>query len=127
MKIIGDIKPSYKYTIEVHPNKRGYFLIRFFENIKEHTETNSKGELRSGYTYDEYHLVLYGNGNIEEEVANNYAEFFKQAKAHEPVDEVADLKEEVNRLTEENTAMEEYIATLDEALIQMYEMMAEVA
>lgn len=117
MKVHGDNKPASLFTIEKMPKHKGFCLVRFFNNAKE---------ADNGWQYDEYHLELEDTGDLATYVESNYNGLFEQAKAMEPIDEVADLKEEIERLTKENTALEEYIATIDDALIQMYEMMAEI-
>ncbi len=116
MKVHGDVKPTSLFTIEKMPKNKGFCLVRFFENAKA---------IDNGWEYNEYHLEIRDIENLADYVENNYSKLFEQAKANEPVDEIADLKDEVERLTDENTVLVEYLATLDEALIQMYEMMAE--
>lgn len=116
MKVQG-AKPISLFIIEKQPNHDGFCLVRFFENAKELSD--------SLWEYDEYHLELRNTGNLAVDIENNFENYLQAAKDAEPVDEVANLKEEVAILTEDNTTLNEYIASLDEALIQMFEMMAE--
>ena len=55
MKVRGDNAPANAFSLEEQPDKPGYCLVRFYENVAPFSET--QGELTiSGFEYDEYHL-----------------------------------------------------------------------
>ena len=55
MRVRGDNAPSNAFTLEEQPNKPGFFLVRFYENAQEFSETRD-GLTITGWEYDEYHL-----------------------------------------------------------------------
>lgn len=38
MKVKGSKAPSGAYNIEPQPNKPGYMMVRFYENVEEYTD-----------------------------------------------------------------------------------------
>lgn len=86
MRVRGDVQPSNAFTLEEHPKKPGYYLVRFFENAQEFSE-EKEGLTVSGWEYDEYHLELADTGSLEEDVLNNYDALLEQAKAAEAENE----------------------------------------
>ena len=55
MKVRGDNAPANAFSLEEQPDKPGYCLVRFYENVAPFSET--QGELTiSGFEYDEYYL-----------------------------------------------------------------------
>ena len=57
MKVRGDNAPANAFSLEEQPDKPGYCLVRFYENVAPFSET--QGELTiSGFEYDEYYLEL---------------------------------------------------------------------
>lgn len=107
MKVHGNNKPSSLFTIEKQPKHKGFCLVRFFENAKRIDETT--------WEYNEYHLELRDTDNLAAEIESDYKELFEQAKASEPVDEVANIKEEVKLLMEANAALEDALCEMDAA------------
>ena len=55
MRVRGDNAPSNAFTLEEQPKKPGFFLVRFYENAQEFSETRD-GLTITGWEYDEYHL-----------------------------------------------------------------------
>ena len=52
MKVRGDNAPANAFSLEEQPDKPGYCLVRFYENVAPFSET--RGELTiSGLEYDE--------------------------------------------------------------------------
>ena len=68
MRVRGDKAPA-KFSIEPQPNKPGFVLVRFFENVVP-TE--------GGYEYDEFHLELFDTG--QDDVEGNFNNLLDIAK-----------------------------------------------
>jgi len=108
MKVRGDNAPSNAFTLEEQPKKPGVYLVRFYENAQEFTET--QGELTtSGWEYDEYHLELADTGNLQEDVLTNYDALLLQAKTAELGAEEAEKAPLQKKLEEISDACHEAI------------------
>lgn len=138
MKVTADFPPESRFTVEPIPNKKGFCLARFYDNVEEYSQVMD-GETTTGWQYDEYHLELRNSGSLKKDIEGNYDVYFKEAKrlaeqlTPEQVEETvkvlkADLK------TSDEVAIELYEATLaqesinkaqDNALIQIYEILIE--
>lgn len=82
MKVRGDNAPAGAFTLEAQPKKPGYYLVRFYENAREFTETMDELTI-TGWEYDEYHLEMKGSGNLQADVLANYDALLLQAKTAE--------------------------------------------
>ena len=50
MRVRGDNAPSNAFTLEEQPKKPGFFLVRFYENAQEFSETRD-GLTITGWEY----------------------------------------------------------------------------
>jgi len=81
--------------MEAQPQKPGFVLVRFYENVKPFEETRD-GLTISGYEYDEYHLELADTGDLQGDILNLFEYYFEVAKQQEEeVQEAAFSAEEV--------------------------------
>lgn len=94
MRVRGDNAPSNAFTLEEQPKKPGFFLVRFYENAQEFSETRD-GLTITGWEYDEYHLELADTGSLSEDVLANFDTLLAQAKAAETPAEQGDLESRV--------------------------------
>lgn len=128
MKVRGDLPPGNAFTVEVQPQKPGFSLVRFYENVREFTEKD--GDLTiSGYEYDEYHLEIPRVGRAEDYVLQNFEQFLRKAKAadvqgdpiqREPT--MAELKAENEKLRGKVVNLESQLTDTQMALCDIYEM-----
>lgn len=75
MKVKGSTEPMSAYSIEVQPDKPGYVLIRFYENVEEYTEDEV-----TGWKWDEYHALVLNRDGLAAEIENNLAFWVQLAK-----------------------------------------------
>lgn len=113
MRVRGDNAPSNAFTLEEQPKKPGFYLIRFYENAKEFSETRD-GLTISGWEYDEYHLELADTGSLQEDIVANFDTLFAQAKAAESPDEQGDLETRVATLEETSASKADVQAVWDQ-------------
>ena len=82
MKVRGDNAPANAFSLEEQPDKPGYCLVRFYENVAPFSET--QGELTiSGFEYDEYYLELPFYDGIYDDILGSFDGYFAQAKLAE--------------------------------------------
>lgn len=81
MKANGDNLPD-RFLVEPVPNKIGYVMVRFYENVVPFSKTID-GVTTSGYKYDEYHLELRYFPRLNEDINANYENYLQQAKMEE--------------------------------------------
>ena len=74
MRVIGDAAPN-AYSINDHPTKSDYAIVKLCENAEQYTE-----EETSGWVYDEYKLVIPARDDIAADVETNYAAWMLKAK-----------------------------------------------
>lgn len=87
MKVQGSVNPG-KFSVNTMPNKSGWCMCRFYENIHETDE---------GYEYDEYHLEQEGaKSSLEIDIKNNYDVYFAAAKETEAPSEIEKLRADVD-------------------------------
>lgn len=112
MRVRGDNAPSNAFTLEEQPKKPGFFLIRFYENAQEFSETRD-GLTITGWEYDEYHLELADTGSLSEDVLANFDTLLAQAKAAETPAEQGDLESRVTTLEETSASKDDVQAVWD--------------
>lgn len=112
MRVRGDNAPSNAFTLEEQPKKPGFFLVRFYENAQEFSETRD-GLTITGWEYDEYHLKLADTGSLSEDVLANFDTLLAQAKAAETPAEQGDLESRVTTLEETSASKDDVQAVWD--------------
>lgn len=112
MRVRGDVQPSNAFTLEEQPKKPGFFLVRFYENAQEFSETRD-GLTITGWEYDEYHLELADTGSLSEDVLANFDTLLAQAKAAETPAEQGDLESRVTTLEETSASKDDVQAVWD--------------
>ena len=112
MRVRGDNAPSNAFTLEEQPKKPGFFLVRFYENAQEFSETRD-GLTMTGWEYDEYHLELADTGSLSEDVLANFDTLLAQAKAAETPAEQGDLESRVTTLEETSASKDDVQAVWD--------------
>lgn len=112
MRVRGDNAPSNAFTLEEQPKKPGFFLVRFYENAQEFSETRN-GLTITGWEYDEYHLELADTGSLSEDVLANFDTLLAQAKAAETPAEQGDLESRVTTLEETSASKDDVQAVWD--------------
>lgn len=112
MRVRGDNAPSNAFTLEEQPKKPGFFLVRFYENAQEFSETRD-GLTITGWEYDEYHLELADTGSLSEDVLANFDTLLAQAKAVETPAEQGDLESRVTTLEETSASKDDVQAVWD--------------
>ena len=112
MRVRGDHAPSNAFTLEEQPKKPGFFLVRFYENAQEFSETRD-GLTITGWEYDEYHLELADTGSLSEDVLANFDTLLAQAKAAETPAEQGDLESRVTTLEETSASKDDVQAVWD--------------
>lgn len=80
MKVIASVKPKMPCTAEPHPQKSGMALVRLFANVEPYEESVD-GVTVSGWTYNEYQLVVPWYPNLEKDVTAAYDGWLTSAKA----------------------------------------------
>ncbi len=112
MRVRGDNAPSNAFTLEEQPKKPGFFLVRFYENAQEFSETRD-GLTITGWEYDEYHLELADTGSLSEDVLANFDTLLAQAKAAETPAEQGDSESRVTTLEETSASKDDVQAVWD--------------
>lgn len=112
MRVRGDNAPSNAFTLEEQPKKPCFFLVRFYENAQEFSETRD-GLTITGWEYDEYHLELADTGSLSEDVLANFDTLLAQAKAAETPAEQGDLESRVTTLEETSASKDDVQAVWD--------------
>lgn len=112
MRVRGDNAPSNAFTLEEQPKKPGFFLVRFYENAQEFSETRD-GLTITGWEYEEYHLELADTGSLSEDVLANFDTLLAQAKAAETPAEQGDLESRVTTLEETSASKDDVQAVWD--------------
>lgn len=112
MRVRGDNAPSNAFTLEEQPKKPGFFLVRFYENAQEFSETRDSLTI-TGWEYDEYHLELADTGSLSEDVLANFDTLLAQAKAAETPAEQGDLESRVTTLEETSASKDDVQAVWD--------------
>ena len=111
MKVRGDNAPANAFSLEEQPDKPGYCLVRFYENVAPFSET--QGELTiSGFEYDEYYLELPFYDGIYDDILGSFDGYFAQAK----------LKQQVSDLQSVNEGLSAQITQAQLALCDVYEL-----
>lgn len=82
MKVTASVKPKMPCTAEPHPQKSGMALVRLFVNVEPYEESVD-GVTVSGWTYNEYQLVVPWYPNLEKDVTAAYDGWLTSAKAAE--------------------------------------------
>lgn len=80
MKVTASVKPKMPCTAEPHPQKSGMALVRLFANVEPYKESVD-GVTVSGWTYNEYQLVVPWYPNLEKDVTAAYDGWLTSAKA----------------------------------------------
>lgn len=82
MKVTASVKPKMPCTAEPHPQKPGMALVRLFANVEPYEESVD-GASVTGWTYNEYQLIVPWYSNLEKDVAAAYDGWLTSAKAAE--------------------------------------------
>ena len=82
MKVTASVKPKVPCTAEPHPQKPGMALVRLFANVEPYEESVD-GVSVTGWTYNEYQLIVPWYPNLEKDVAAAYDSWLTSAKATE--------------------------------------------
>ncbi len=130
MRVRGSVAPSNAFTVEEQPNKPGFCLIRFFENVQPCEEERPHGKPFTGWEYDEYHLEVADYAGLEDDVLNNFDGLLAQAKLQEAEGktipdlraQVAELEREKAELTGKVSALEGQVTDTQMALCDVYEL-----
>lgn len=80
MKVTASVKPKMPCTAEPHPQKSGMALVRLFANVEPYEESVD-GVTVSGWTYNEYQLIVPWYPNLEKDVTAAYDGWLTSAKA----------------------------------------------
>lgn len=122
MKVRGDNAPANAFSLEEQPDKPGYCLVRFYENVAPFSET--QGELTiSGFEYDEYYLELPFYDGIYDDILGSFDGHFAQAKLTEAEKEtIPKLKQQVSDLQSVNEGLSAQITQAQLALCDVYEL-----
>lgn len=129
MKVRGSVAPPNAFTLEEQPNKPGYCLIRFFENVQPYQE-EQHGRTVNGFEYDEYHLEVADYDGLADDVLNNFDGLLTQAKLQEAQNktipdlqqQVADLERERDELNGKIGALEGQVTDAQMALCDVFEL-----
>ena len=89
MRVRGDNAPSNAFTLEEQPKKPGFFLVRFYENAQEFSETRD-GLTITGWEYDEYHLELADTGSLSEDLESRVTTLEETSASKDDVQAVWD-------------------------------------
>lgn len=82
MKVTASVKPKMPCTAEPHPQKPGMALVRLFANVEPY-EKSVDGASVTGWTYNEYQLIVPWYPNLEKDVVAAYGSWLTSAKAAE--------------------------------------------
>lgn len=82
MKVTASVKPKMPCTAEPHPQKSGMALVRLFANVEPYEESVD-GVTVSGWTYNEYQLIVPWYPNLEKDVTAAYDGWLTSTKAAE--------------------------------------------
>lgn len=74
MRVKGDAAPN-AYSINDHPTKSDYAIVKLCENAEQYTE-----EETSGWVYDEYALVIPNREDLADDIETNYSAWITRAK-----------------------------------------------
>ena len=117
MKVRGDNAPANAFSLEEQPDKPGYCLVRFYENVAPFSETIS------GFEYDEYYLELPFYDGIYDDILGSFDGYFAQAKLAEAEKEtIPKLKQQVSDLQSVNEGLSAQITQAQLALCDVYEL-----
>lgn len=122
MKVNASCAPSKNFRVEQTPDKPGFALARFFENVQE-VEEDEDDNITKSYVYDEYHLELLYYDNIEADIKANFDNMINQAKIEEEQKglTVKKLKEENDKLKTQLVESKNTITNLQVTLCNFYE------
>lgn len=115
MKVTASVKPKMPCTAEPHPQKPGMALVRLFANVEPYEESVDKTTV-SGWTYNEYQLVVPWYPNLEKDVAAAYDSWLTSAKAAEDEKDQLSLLIAAQSDTDSMVVDQEYRLTLLELL-----------
>ena len=112
MRVRGDNAPSNAFTLEEQPKKPGFFLVRFYENAQEFSETRD-GLTITGWEYDEYHLEQPTIS--QEDIEGNLEVYLRAAKEAEvtPESRLEDV--------EQNKADKQEVAAVWDSMAAAYQ------
>ena len=112
MKVRGDNAPANAFSLEEQPDKPGYCLVRFYENVAPFSETQG-----------EYHLELPFYDGIYDDILGSFDGYFAQAKLAEAEKEtIPKLKQQVSDLQSVNEGLSAQITQAQLALCDVYEL-----
>ncbi len=130
MRVRGSVAPSNAFTVEEQPNKPGFCLIRFFEDVQPYEEEGPHGKPITGFEYDEYHLEVADYDGLENDVLNGFDGYLAQAKLQEAEGkiipalqtQVAALELEKAELTDKVINLEGQVTDTQMALCDVFEL-----
>ena len=126
MKVNASCAPNKNFRVEEIPDKPGFALARFFENVVENEKKIDDKTIKE-YNYDEYHLIMPYYDNIEKDVSANIENLMTQAKyEEEEKNTIPNLKGQISELEEQKSKLEEQTTDMQLALCDVYEQMLSV-
>lgn len=127
MKVNASCAPNKNFCVEEIPNKPGFALARFFENVVENEKKIDDKTIKE-YNYDEYHLIIPYYDNIEKDVSANIENLMIQAKyEEEEKNTIPNLKNQTSKLEKQKSKLEEQVTDMQLALCDVYEQILSIA
>lgn len=129
MRVRGSVAPPNAFTVEEQPDKPGFCLVRFYENVEPYQE-EQHGKTIHGYEYDEYHLLVADYDGLGDDVLNNFDGYLAQAKLQEAEtktipglqQQVAELERDKAELAGKVGTLEAQVTDTQMALCDVYEL-----
>lgn len=129
MRVRGSVAPNNAFTVGEQPNKPGYCMVRFYENVVPYEE-EQHGKTIHGFEYDEYHLLVADYDGLVDDVLNNFAGYLAQAKLQEAegktipelLEQIAGLERDKAELAGKVGTLEAQVTDAQMALCDVYEL-----
>lgn len=127
MKVNASCAPNKNFYVEEIPNKPGFALARFFENVVENEKKIDDKTIKE-YNYDEYHLIMPYYDNIEKDISANIENLMIQAKyEEEEKNTILNLKAQISELEKQKSKLEGQVTDIQLALCDVYEQTFSIA
>lgn len=111
MRVRGDNDPG-TFSVEAMPNKPGWCLVRFYENVEEYHEELDETTI-TGWEYDEYHLE---QPTISQEDIEGNLEVYLRAAKESEVTQESRLED-----VEQNKADKQEVAAVWDSMAAAYQ------
>ena len=122
MKVNASCAPNKNFRVEKIPNKPGFALARFFENVVGNEKKIDDKTIKE-YNYDEYHLILPYYDNIEKDIPANIENLMTQAKYEEEEKNTIPAKMEILKTDIQNNISSCYLTIHEGKFHQVKRMM----